>query len=223
MILRCRFGEGMNDSSANFHATNEASDLHPNKGFHRQYEHVFENGELVRTVLPDFARDIDQRNDWREPGEQLEGDGFEAAGESLKKLILWIIQSDQTRPRKLSSIARRAVSLAFAIAPGECGETWPTMLAAAKELRCTRQSLSKYNAELSRLAHGRFQRANTFAGGAERAETSRRRLKQWDGRRKTTEQKHAARLAYEARKRLEQSLPMGSITETPADHTSPAV
>ena len=209
----------MNNSTSVFHATNEASDVHPNKGFHRQYEHVFEDGQLVRTVLPDFARDIDLRNGWNEPGERLEGGGFEAAGESLKKLILWIIQSDQTRPRKLSSIARRAVSLAFAICPGECGETWPTMLAAARELGCTRQSLSKYNAELSELAHGKFQRANTFAGGAERAETSRRRLKQWDGRRKTPEQKHAARLAYEARKRLEQSPSLEGITETTTGNT----
>ncbi len=220
MILRCRFEWGMNRSSASFHAKNEDSDHHADRGKHKVYSHVFENGERVGTYLPDFARDIDLRNGWNEPADTP--DDFEAAGESLKKLILWIIQSDQTRPRKLSSIARRAVSLAFAICPGECGETWPTMLAAARELRCTRQSLSKYNAELSRLAHGRFHRANTFAGGAERAETSRRRLKQWDGRRKTPEQKHAARLAYGRRTRQEQSLPLGSNHETPADHTSPA-
>ena len=197
----------MNKSSAVFHATNESADIHTDRGRHKQYEHCFEDGQLVRTVLPDFARDIDLRNGWKEPGEQPEGDGFEAAGCALKKLVRWMIQADTDRPRHLSSIGRRCVALAFVVLGGECGGTWTTMNAAAKELRCTRQSLSKYNAELSELAHGKFQRANTFAGGAERAATSRRRLKQWDGRRKTPEQKHAARLTYAARKRQEQSQP----------------
>ena len=229
----------MNNSTSVFHATNEASDVHPNKGFHRQYEHVFEDGQLVRTVLPDFARDIDLRNGWNEPGDTP--DDFEAAGESLKKLVRWMIQADTDRPRHLSSIGRRCVALAFVVLGGECGGSWTTMNAAAKELGCTRQSLSKYNAELSELAHGRFARVGSFAGGEARAETSRRRLKQWHRRGRkprreapprqplTAEQiaakKERQRVYYKTyhhkrrMRNLEQSLPLGSITETTTGHT----
>ena len=190
----------MRNTSQTYHTANETADVHSDKGKHRHYNGiVFENGALVESTTPDFPSQVDALNDWREPGEQLE-DGFEAAGATLKKLIRWLVQYDSDRPRHLQSIGRRCVALAFVVLGGECGGSWTTMNAAAKELRCTRQSLSKYNAELSELARGRFQRANTFAGGSERAATSLRRLKQWDvrGRLPSAQKRRASAAANRA-------------------------
>ena len=189
----------MRNTSQTYHTANEAADVHSDKGKHRHYNGiVFENGALVESFTPDIPAQVDALNDWREPGEQLEGGGFEAAGATLKKLIRWLVQYDSDRRRSIGSIGRRAIALSFVVLGGECGGSWSTMNAAAKELGCTRQSLSKYNRELSELAHGRFARVG-FAGGAERAETSRRRLKQWDVRgRLPSAQKRRARAAAKA-------------------------
>ncbi|MEI6569486.1 MAG: hypothetical protein WCR20_22600, partial [Verrucomicrobiota bacterium] len=116
--MRCRFVWGMGKAqltSQAFHESTEAAELTYDKGRHRSFDTVFENGELVQTVLPDFARETDVLNNWLEPGEDLHGDGFEHAGATLKKLICWIVQADSKTPRHLSSIARRAVCLSFVV------------------------------------------------------------------------------------------------------------
>ena len=205
-----------------YHESQEASDLHLHRGFHRERSLGYESGSLVPTLLPNICAEVDAMNGWFDPDEDRSGGSWEQAGGVIKQLVLWACQAGSGRPRHASSIGRRVIALGFAIAPGEIG--WQSMEEAARELRCTKQSLSKYSREILELAHGHYQRGGMFRSAesrARRAEISRR---QWDAHgRKTPEQKHAARLAYEARKRLEQSLPLGSITETPPDHTSPAV
>ena len=192
MILRCRFAWGMNDSSANFHAQNEISDLHHDKGFHREYSLGWENGELCQTVLPEIQAEIDFLNGWFDPDESRSGGGFEQAAATLKRLVLWACQAGSDKPRHVSSIGRRVIALGFAICPGEIG--WQSMEQAAKELRCTKQSFSKYSKEILDLANGHYQRGGMFRGPAARAaraETSRR---QWDKHgRMTRDEKRAAR------------------------------
>lgn len=202
----------MRDTSADFHAANEASDLHRDKGFHRHFHGTtFENGNLIETTCPDLPAQVDALNDWFEPGEQQDGDGFQQAGEVLKRLLCWIVQADSKTPRHLSSIARRAVCLSFVV----CSDRipWQSLQSAADEFRCTKQSLGKYSREILELANGRFQRSGMFRSAESRerrAEVSRR---QWDVRgRLSPEEKNrkrrrvrqprlaARRAAYAARK-----------------------
>ena len=178
MILRCRFGDGMNDSSATFHAQNEISDLHHDRGFHRERSLGYESGRLVPTLLPNFAAEIDGLNGWFDQDEIRSGGGFEQAGATLKRLVLWACQADSNNRRHISSIGRRTIALGFAIAPGEVG--WQSMEAAAKELGCTKQSFSKYTREILELANGRFQRSCTFRGPKARAARSAASIRQWD-------------------------------------------
>ncbi len=220
MIMRCRFGEGMNDSSANFHATNEASDLHLHRGYHRERSLGYESGSLVPTLLPNICAEVDAMNGWFDPDEDRSGGSWEQAGGVIKQLVLWACQAGSGRPRHASSIGRRVIALGFALAPGEIG--WSSMEQAARELRCTKQSISKYSREILALAHGRYQRGGMFRGPSARASKSRASLRQWDGRRMSPEQKRQKRLAYGRRTRQEQSPSLEGITETPADHTSPA-
>ncbi len=220
MILRCRFDLGMNDSSATFHAANEASDLHLHRGYHRERSLGYENGELCQTVLPEIQAEIDFLNGWYEPDEGRSGGSWEQAGGVIKQLVLWACQAGSGRPRHASSIGRRVIALGFALAPGQIG--WSSMEEAARELRCTKQSISKYSREILDLAHGRYQRGVMFRGPAARSARAELSRRQWDGRRMTPEQKRQKRLAYGRRTRQEQSLPLGSNHETTPDHTSPA-
>lgn len=188
----------MRDITAAFHQQNESADTPPNKGHHRQYDAVFENGELVGVCTPDLPAQVDALNSWYDPDETANGSGFEQAATALKTLIRWVIQADSDRPRHISSIGRRAVALAFAVCPGECGDGWQSMEGAALQLGCTKQSISKYTHEILKLSHGRFERRGTFRGPAARAARSELSRRQWDGRRMTPEQKRQKRLAYVA-------------------------
>jgi hypothetical protein len=183
----------MRNTSATYHTANEASDIHTDRGRHRQHEHCFENGELVKTCLPDFALQADLLNGWLEK-EDLPGEAFASAAGVLKKLILWTIQADANRPRHLSSIARRTIALAFAICPDQI--PWQSLQACADEFGATKQSFGKYSKEILELANGNFQRSGMFRGPehrAARAEVSRR---QWDKRgRLPSEEKRRARVA----------------------------
>jgi hypothetical protein len=184
----------MRDITAAFHQSNESSDIHSDKGRHRTYENAFENGELVQTVLPDFALQADLLNGWLE-AEDLPGESFAAAAGVLKRLLLWQIQSDADRPRHLSSIARRTIALAFAICPDQI--PWQSLQECADEFHATKQSFGKYSKEILQLANGNFQRSGMFRGTAHRqarAETSRR---QWDRRgRLPSSQKRRVRAAW---------------------------
>ena len=189
----------MRDITAAFHQQNESDDTHPNKGLHRQFDAFFENGELVGVCTPDLPAQVDAMNSWYDPDETTNGSGFEQAATALKTLIRWVIQADSDRPRHISSIGRRAVALAFAVCPGECGEGWQSMEGAALQLGCTRQSISKYTHEILKLSHGRFERRGTFRGAAARAARSEVSRRQWDKRgRMTRDEKRAARVAYVA-------------------------
>ena len=189
----------MRDTSQTFHQSNESADLHSDRGLHRQYDAFFENGELVGVCTPDLPALADALNSWYDPDETANGSGFEQAATALKTLIRWVIQADSDRPRHISSIGRRAVALAFAVCPGECGEGWQSMEGAALQLGCTRQSISKYTHEILKLSHGRFERRGTFRGAAARAARSEVSRRQWDKRgRMTRDEKRAARVAYVA-------------------------
>ena len=169
----------MRDITAAFHQSNEASDIHSDRGRHRTYENAFENGELVKTCLPDFALQADLLNGWLEK-EDLPGEAFASAAGVLKKLILWTSQADAHRPRHLSSIARRVICLSFAVCPDQI--PWQSLQECADEFHATKQSFGKYSKEILELANGNFQRSGMFRSGehrARRAETSRR---QWDRR-----------------------------------------
>lgn len=183
----------MRDISAAFHQQNESSDIHSDKGRHRTYENAFENGELVQTVLPDFALQADLLNGWLEK-EDLPGDGFAAAASVLKRLLLWQIQSDADRPRHLSSIARRTIALAFAICPDQI--PWQSLQQCADEFHATKQSFGKYSKEILELANGNFQRSGMFRGPEHRAARAELSRRQWDRRgRLPSEEKRRARVA----------------------------
>ncbi len=197
-----------------YHESQEASDLHLHRGYHRERSLGYESGSLVPTLQPNICAEIDALNGWFDPDETASGSGFEQAASTLKRLVLWACQAGSGRPRHASSIGRRVIALGFAIAPGEIG--WQSMEEAARELRCTKQSLSKYSREILELAHGRYQRGGMFRSAESRARRAEISKRQWDAHgRKTPEQKHAARLAYEARKRLEQSQPQQENTVQP--------
>lgn len=187
----------MRDTSTPYHHANEAAELNYDRGRHRTYDTVFENGELVQTCLPDFALQADLLNGWIEK-EDLPGEGFAAAAGVLKKLLLWLIQADADRPRQLSSIARRTIALAFATCPDEI--PWQSLQQCADEFGATKQSFGKYSREILELAHGNFQRPSmrSVEHRKKRAEISRR---QWDGRRMSPEEKRARSRALKRAKR----------------------
>ena len=183
----------MRDISAAFHQQNESADTHPNRGLHRQYEHCFENGQLVKTCLPDFAKDTDLLNGWLE-AEDLPGESFAAAAGVLKRLLLWQIQSDADRPRHLSSIARRAIALAFAVCPDQI--PWQSLQECADEFHATKQSFGKYSKEILELANGNFQRSGMFRGPEHRAARAELSRRVWDRRgRLPSEEKRRSRVA----------------------------
>ncbi len=246
MILRCRHDWGMSKSQfavQAFHKSVEASDVHYAKGYHRQRTLAYEGGSLVPTITHNIHAEIDALNDWHEPNERQER-SFADAGDCLKALVCWIVQADSSRTRLLSSIARRAVCLSFVVAGDSI--PWQSLQEAATEFKCTKPSLGKYSKEILQLANGNFQRSEMFRGleaRQKRAETTRR---VWDrrGRKPRREappprqpitaeeiaaKKERQRAYYKAyhharkMRNLEQSLPLGSNHETPADHTSPAV
>lgn len=183
----------MRDTSTPYHHATEASDLHYDKGRHRAYDTVFEGGELVQTVLPDFALQTDLLNNWLE-AEDLPGEGFAAAAGVLKRLLLWQIQADTDRPRILSSIARRTIALAFAICPDQI--PWQSLQQCADEFGATKQSFGKYSKEILELANGNFQRSGMFRGPEHRAARALVSKRQWDRRgRLPSEEKRRARVA----------------------------
>ncbi len=186
----------MRDISAAFHQQNESADTHPNKGLHRQYEHCFEDGQLVRTVTPNYPEQTDLLNNWLE-AEDLPGESFAAAAGVLKRLLLWQIQADADRPRHLSSIARRTIALAFAICPDQI--PWQSLQECADEFGSTKQSFGKYSKEILELANGNFQRSGMFRGPEHRAARAATSRRVWDRRgRLPGEAKRRARAAAKA-------------------------
>lgn len=184
----------MLNTSQTFHQSNEISDQHFDRGRHKQHEHCFENGQLVKTCLPDFAKDTDLLNGWLE-AEDLPGESFAAAAGVLKRLLLWQIQADTDRPRILSSIARRTIALAFAICPDQI--PWQSLQQCADEFGATKQSFGKYSREILELANGNFQRSGMFRSAEHRARRAEVSKRQWDKRgRLASAEKRRVRAAW---------------------------
>ena len=182
----------MLNTSASFHQSNEASDIHADRGHHRQRTLAYEAGGLVPITEPDLPAQIDALNSWYDPDETANGSGFAQAATALKRLILWTIQADADRPRHLSSIARRVVCLSFVVAGDSI--PWKSLQEAATEFKCTKQSLGKYSREILELANGNFQRSGMFRSLESRQKRAESTRRIWDrrGRLASAEKRRAA-------------------------------
>lgn len=164
-----------------FHEAQECSDVHHDKGMHRNYQLGWENGGLVQTILPAIHSEVDYLNGWREPSD-LHPDRYGDAGEALGRLLDYLLGIDPQKAT-LTSIGIRGVALLFAVRPASL--PWPGLKEAAAHFGITKQAISKRNAEIFALSNGRYQRAGSFAGSARRTSSAAASRRSWARRKQS--------------------------------------
>ena len=178
-----------------YHESQECSDVHHDKGFHREYSLGWENGELCQTILPQIQSEVDFLNGWHEPSD-LRSDRYGDAGEALGRMLDYLLGIEPAQAT-LTSIGIRAVALLFATRPGKL--PWRGMKEAAHHFGITKQAISRRNAEIFALANGHYERGGSFAGASRRAASSAGSRRSWA--------------------RRKQSPSLEGITETTTGHT----